>query len=363
MHRIIRIAIFFLFVMLSGPGWAGPHDFSAIDRGVLGMPHENNLQDVIGAVAAMSHDDWERARGAYVWVANNIAYDTDSFFHGTPTETDAEGVFKTGKSVCEGYANLFAKIAGGLGLEVKVIPGFAKAYGYVPGRRFTGTDHTWNAVKLDGEWHFIETTWGSGHVDGTKYIKDYQAVWFDMDPRLFVFNHFPADTNWLLLSPAMSLEDYESAPLLETYNLEKLASAGYTPDSILEMSKYLPFGEYFGQYATAFIKMGGKPIDMISYLAQNAVPTVWEYGNYKIQLVSYPREGNLTSGNAYSFAVRVPGSDRAAVITGKKFFFLQKDGDLFSGEVTVVSGEASLSADIINENKLSYWPIMVWQVK
>lgn len=46
------------------------------------------------------------------------------------------------------------------------LSGHSKGNGYKMGQTFTGdSDHTWNAVYLDGRWHLLDSTWGSGAVD------------------------------------------------------------------------------------------------------------------------------------------------------------------------------------------------------
>ena len=46
------------------------------------------------------------------------------------------------------------------------LSGYSKGYGYKMGQTFTGdSDHAWNAVYLDGRWHLLDSTWGSGVVD------------------------------------------------------------------------------------------------------------------------------------------------------------------------------------------------------
>lgn len=48
------------------------------------------------------------------------------------------------------------------------LSGYSKGYGYKIGQTFQGnSDHAWNAVYLDGRWHLLDSTWGSGTVDDT----------------------------------------------------------------------------------------------------------------------------------------------------------------------------------------------------
>lgn len=46
------------------------------------------------------------------------------------------------------------------------LSGYSKGHGYRTGQTFAGEyDHAWNAVYLDGRWHLVDSTWGSGCID------------------------------------------------------------------------------------------------------------------------------------------------------------------------------------------------------
>jgi hypothetical protein len=161
------------------------------------------------------------------------------------------------------------------------------------GQRFNETDHAWNAVRLEGTWHLVESTWGAGSVEFRKYVADYRPAWFDMDPRLFALNHMPEDPRWLLLGKAMTLGDYERAPYIPTYELEKLVDAGFTTGELLQLLPFAPVPELFGSHARAFKAMGGTLADILAYLSEGAFPEAWLYDNVAPALVEFPRTAKL----------------------------------------------------------------------
>lgn len=57
-------------------------------------------------------------------------------------------------AVCEGYACAFQLIMQACGVE-----------SYIIARGESNTDHCWNAVRLDGEYYLIDTTWGAENHD------------------------------------------------------------------------------------------------------------------------------------------------------------------------------------------------------
>ena len=74
-------------------------------------------------------------------------------------------VFIGKKTVCQGYADATQYLLHQLGIPAIVVTGTAG-----------GENHAWNLVNLDGEYYYIDTTWGNTHFlgewQGTKKI-DY----------------------------------------------------------------------------------------------------------------------------------------------------------------------------------------------
>lgn len=104
-------------------------------------------------------------------------------------------------------------------IHVKVITGFAKGFGHTPARRFNyrgSTNHTWNAVYVDDEWHFMECTWGAGYIDkNKKFVWRYNDNYFLPDPETMIFTHFPyfdpdfeESKDWQLLHKPIDLRTF-----------------------------------------------------------------------------------------------------------------------------------------------------------
>lgn len=104
-------------------------------------------------------------------------------------------------------------------IHVKVITGFAKGFGHTPARRFNyrgSTNHTWNAVYVDDEWHFMECTWGAGYIDkNKKFVWRYNDNYFLPDPETMIFTHFPyfdpdfeESKDWQLLPKSIDLRTF-----------------------------------------------------------------------------------------------------------------------------------------------------------
>ena len=142
----------------------------------------------------------EKAWLIYKWITINIDYD----FAGVNNknyDVSEEATFNRGKSICAGYANLFKKIGENLDLIVEMIGGYSKGFNYEITDKFEESEsHAWNAIKINEEWYFIETTWGAGYSEDHKnFIKRFTAYYFFTPPIQFVRGHFPNESKWQLL--------------------------------------------------------------------------------------------------------------------------------------------------------------------
>ncbi|CAC5362963.1 unnamed protein product [Mytilus coruscus] len=195
--------------------------FKKIDENALKAPNykEPTVLKLAQYLRRECSSDLEKIRAFYIWITNNVHYDTESHFSGRSRPVDALTVMKCKVSVCEGYANLFAELCNCSNIHAKIIPGFAKGFGHTPAKRFNyrgSINHTWNAVYVDDEWHFMECTWGAGYIDkNRRFVWRYNENYFLPDPETMIFTHFPyfdpeVDESklWQLLPKSIDLKTF-----------------------------------------------------------------------------------------------------------------------------------------------------------
>lgn len=172
---------------------------------------ERSIDSIADYLARVGRDDEIRARALYRWITTNIEYDTVGFVTGNYGSMDPADVLAKGSSVCSGYAGLFKAIGTRMGLEIEVINGWSKGYGYRAGAQLPReTNHAWNAVRVNGQWRLVDSTWGAGYVTGNPLRFEYRFVnhYFLTEPAQFIFDHLPDDPEWQLLDEPISADRY-----------------------------------------------------------------------------------------------------------------------------------------------------------
>ena len=122
---------------------------------------------------------YQKVQAIYNWITANVKYDYSHMNDPTywPQYTAYAAAVQK-KAVCQGYANLFYRLANDAGIDCRIITG--KAY--------NGTqteDHAWNIVRMgDDKYYCLDATWDAGlkpesyeyFLKGlTSFSRDHQA--------------------------------------------------------------------------------------------------------------------------------------------------------------------------------------------
>lgn len=113
-----------------------------------GVLWDANHEKQFDEICSDSSTDEEKAKAAYTWVLNNIAYDYDCnpFYQ----YSDLDKTLQTKKGICYDIANLFTAICRSQNIPCYSIDGYLKGdYQY---------KHTWNRVCIDDSWYNVDIT-------------------------------------------------------------------------------------------------------------------------------------------------------------------------------------------------------------
>ncbi len=101
--------------------------------------------NVVAAVA--NESDYNKLKYFYEWIINWTEYQENE------CDQDYTGVFLLKKSICAGYARAIQYLCNKAGLKCTTVRGQ------------TNESHTWNLVELNGQYYWVDVTWGDPTTD------------------------------------------------------------------------------------------------------------------------------------------------------------------------------------------------------
>ena len=193
--------------------------------------------------------DKEKVTSIFKWITDNIAYyrpdarkakKKNDFMHlssedDTPgnlpslTERVAAKVLRDKRAVCDGYARLFKSLCDHAGLTSQIITGYARTRYEIAGKGFR-SNHTWNAVKIEGSWYLLDVTWASGYLlrSTDEFVRQYDDYYFLTTPEKFIEHHYPDDPKWALMENPPIIPEFKYTPFRQK-SFSKYAITSYFP--------------------------------------------------------------------------------------------------------------------------------------
>lgn len=264
----------------------------------------------------------EQARNIYLWLCDNIAYDTQGRIF------TADECWENGKGVCQAYCELFYRLSEPLELKTTVVFGKSKdREGNIETR-----GHSWIQVEADGNLILIDPTWGAGTVDDqNRFVRSNRDMsWFQTDPHWFIFTHYPDRKRDQMLKKPVKWEQFLNLPPL----CPSLGSYGWNGEEVLN--------------------------NILNGNIQS-LPYIFEENSASFDLLGIPMDGTLKPGQFYTFKIRKKTADEIALIHNGELVheseWEQEGNEYTLRYMPVAEGSLKLSAstsDGVFKSVLSY---------
>ena len=136
-------------------------------------PNYPSVSDIVSQTVAQSEeqtDGTEYAKAVWLhdWLIDQMKYDSSLKW------SSAESALTRGLGTCQSYESAYSSLLTKAGIENAET-------------RDTADGHTWNAVKLDGEWYQVDATWDDS--DNNWYGFDQRHLYFGLTDELMAIAH------------------------------------------------------------------------------------------------------------------------------------------------------------------------------
>lgn len=218
--------------------------------------------------------DYEKVRGVYEYVIGSTVYEEQS------SDQTMISVFLKGRGLCAGYARTVQYLLQRLGVETLYVSGTAM-----------GESHSWNMVRIEGEYYEVDATWGDPVTDTGEQTIRYEFLCATSE-ELRRTHHREMD---LIQLPECTQLKYNY------FNQEHRLFSTYQPESI-----YALLAQAFGAQTPLYIKFtndsayyeattdlfeNGTIEQMLErYCAERGLDAVWYCWNVNDELFSFSIE-------------------------------------------------------------------------
>ncbi len=152
----------------------------------------SEISDIAAQVCEGIESDYDKARALSQWVSKNIYYDFDACMNSVTTETLSLGsTLSLHRSVCGGYANLYAALCQSQGIDCYIVQGDVVQGNRTFDNGNFDASHEWNMVYIDGRYFWVDALWnGAGnYIDGMYNDDTPNMRYFDPTEEAMSQNH------------------------------------------------------------------------------------------------------------------------------------------------------------------------------
>ena len=187
-------------------------------------------------------NDYQKSKWVYETLINRVDYVANA-----PNNQNIISVFLNGQTVCQGYSSAATYLFDKLGIQCFTVPGSTK----------DGLN-AWNCVKLDGQYYFMDITWGNSAYGGSSDSKEVSYAMLNITTEDILKTHQLDAT--FVVPDCVSIDDnyyYQEGLYFDTFQREKMGMIihnGYVTDT--DVSIKCANGQTYDQMKDYFLTKG-----------------------------------------------------------------------------------------------------------
>lgn len=275
----------------SATAYTGGEDYTVLEPEYLysGEEKETRQREIEAAaeewLAGISAKagDYEKIQYVYETIVNTVEYDENA-----TDNQNIYSVFVNRRSVCAGYSKAAQYLLERLGVFCT----------YVTGKTVGNQNHAWNLVICEGDYYYVDTTWGDPVFQSEEGSQEQGYINYDYlccsDEELFR-THTPdadvtlpectkMDWNYYVVN-GMYYTEYDGEQILKDMN-EVISQGGnpsvfkFSDSQVYEQAKEGIFGDLIQRAADNLARWYGLAEVRYRYLdeeAQNKITIYWQY--------------------------------------------------------------------------------------
>ena len=159
------------------PAYSSSNNYSELTKSYSNVTEDdiNTINSILNSIIKPGMPETEKIRTVHNWIVCNTTYN-DNYYDRGDSFNHVSNLLNNKTGVCQGYSVTFYIFMKQMGIPCTLVMG-----------KTDNVSHAWNAVKLDGNWYYIDVTWDDPVVNGTSNYPGGDNISYEY--LLCTYNH------------------------------------------------------------------------------------------------------------------------------------------------------------------------------
>ena len=159
------------------PAYSSSNNYSELTKSYSNVTEDdiNTINSILNSIIKPGMTETEKIRTVHNWIVCNTTYN-DNYYDRGDSFNHVSNLLNNKTGVCQGYSVTFYIFMKQMGIPCTLVMG-----------NTDDVSHAWNAVKLDGNWYYIDVTWDDPVVNGTSNYPGGDNISYEY--LLCTYNH------------------------------------------------------------------------------------------------------------------------------------------------------------------------------